>query len=237
MLLRFILRWLALVAAIGLSFASAATQSCDSPQVCNILPGVPYRVPYGERIPLDGSIGSEWDDALRKPTSIWCDGKRLITQLYLMHDKSELFLGISISTKKRYSGTLRVIALFDNGDDIPWSPGDNAVIMSETSGTSLTSEIDHHYSRLGKAVVDDIQNARGSGRWNPSSRAYEFEIAMEMDSGDSQDLVLEPGKPLTMKVAFEVLDQRKNIAHAGKTPPILIALENPPANADASCPD
>jgi hypothetical protein len=172
-------------------------------------PDAPYTVPFGTSIVLDGAIGAEWHNALFKPTTLrGNDGERFPADVFLLHDEAFLYIAVRLATSHHYSGdTLYAWVLFDNGDEAIFSPGDNLILIPESDGQLRTSGLDYHFPVFKRRVLDDVENAQGVGRWNPTERAYEFEIRIDLHSGDPYDVVILPGQPTAIKLGCEVIDR------------------------------
>ena len=201
-------------------------QSCTSGR-CKLSPDAPYTVPFGTSVSLDGFIGSDWDNALWKPTSLRVgDNDRLQIDIYMMHDNVYLYMGLRVTPPQRYSrGTPYVYVLFDNGDASIWNRGDNLVWVPEKNGQLLASGLDYHFSAYRQRLLDEIQNVEGVGRWNSSGRTYEFELKVELQSGDPCDVVILPGWPVAIKVGFTVVDPRGTTPVEAETPPFSLIIE------------
>jgi hypothetical protein len=204
-------------------------QSCTTGR-CKLSPDAPYTVPFGTSVSLDGFIESDWDNALWKPTSLRLgDNDRLQIDLYMMHDGIYLYVGLRATPPKQYSmATPYVYVLFDNGDDSLWNQGDNLVWVPEKNGQLLAGGLDYYFLTYRRRSLDEAQNVQGVGRWNPTGRTYEFEFTVELQSGDSYDVDILPGRPVTVKVGFEVIDRRGTTTVAAEAPPFSLIIGDIP---------
>ena len=71
---------------------------------------LPEEIPYGSCDRLDGVIGTEWDNALNKQTTITyqrtscsCSTSYLPTRLYVQHADANLYVAVSIRTSYIHS--------------------------------------------------------------------------------------------------------------------------------------
>lgn len=189
-------------------------------------------IPHGAFVSLDGSIGTEWSNSLKKEiflryqrTSCSCSASSLPTELYLLHDGEKLYVGISIRTSYLRSTreTLRALVFLDNGDNAFWNVGDNLIILPAEDGLLFTTGLDYYYpsysdSPTERATLDAQQNAMGVGRWNPSKGTFDFEMSIPMKSGDPLDVPIEVGRPLIMQIGFDVVDPLRRSLYHGKAP-------------------
>jgi len=195
-------------------------------------------IPYGAAVSLDGSIGTEWNNSLKKEiflryqrNSCSCSASSLPTELYLLHGDGKLYVGISIRTSYLRSTreTLRALVFLDNGDKAFWNVGDNLIILPAEDGQLLTTGLDYYYpshskSPIERAALDVQQDATGVGRWNPSKGTFDFEMSLPMQSGDPLDVPIEVGRPLTMQIGFDIVDPHRGSLYYGKAPSLSVLV-------------
>lgn len=211
----------------------ALGQSCTTGR-CKLSPDAPYTVPFATSVSLDGFIGSDWDNALWKPTSLRLDDNdRLQIDIYMFHDGSYLYVGLRVTPPRQYStATPYVYVLFDNGDDALWGQGDDLIRVPEKNGQLLVDGLDYYFSMYRRHSLDEVQNAQGVGRWHSMGRTYEFEFAVELQSGDAYDVEILPGQPVTVKVGFEVIDRRGETAVEAEAPPFTLIVGDIPESSE-----
>jgi len=193
---------------------------------------LPEEIPYGTCDRLDGVIGTEWDSALQKQTTITyqrtscsCSTSHLPTQLYLQHDEEYLYVAMSIRTSYLQSSreTFRAFLFVDNGDSTLWHMGDNILIVPADDGQLLETGLDYYYpsysrTPVDKATLDVQQDATGVGKWNPSTGSFEFELSLPLQSGDPLDVAVVAGEPVIVVIGFDVVDSYARSLYYGKAP-------------------
>ena len=200
-------------------------QTCPG-GICPLPADVPYEVPRLAAILPDGFIGPEWKEALHRVVTLGGeDGERFPAELYLCHDGDFLYIAVRLESLPRQ--TVKQLSLsvgFDNGDSVLWNKGDNFLLLPESGGQPVSTEVDHHFSGYGKRGLDDVQNAQGVGRWDATARAYTFELQIELDSGDPSDLLIVPEQPTMIQVGIEIADRRGATIYTAHGAAFLIVL-------------
>jgi len=188
-------------------------------------------IPSGSLEVLDASIGSEWDQAYARATTISyqrnscrCSTTYLPVTVYALHDEENLYLGLRMwpgSTQITW-GEFRVFAILDNGDNMLGSVGDNLLVLPCGSGEEpRIDDLDYHYGgisggAIGGMTLDEQQDAEGIGIWHPSTGTYEFEIAIPMQSGDPFDMDIIAGDPFGLVIGFDAYDRQGNYLYSGQ---------------------
>jgi hypothetical protein len=93
-----------------------------------------------EIIDLDGTIGSEWDDAAAHELLLG----RYQAEVLLEHDGLRLYVGMIISTARRFSEGFEAFAVFDNSDGVTYSRGDDALLAQPDDGALVDADYYYH---------------------------------------------------------------------------------------------
>lgn len=138
---------------------------------------------------LDGVIGPEWDDAAKYDLVM---GEYEATVL-LKHDTVRFYVAMIIYTGREYMRGFEAYVVFDGGDDIDFTQGDDMLLARAEDGTLV--EADYYYRATYSFLVDSEEggsvNAYGAGRYDSSCRCYIFEMTRDIDSGDARDVPLQ----------------------------------------------
>lgn len=175
---------LALTVVLASVFATTAVGN-DLPQL-EVVHGTP--VDFAD---LDGVIGPEWNDADQQQMTL---GKYKATIL-LKHDGEFVYIGMVIETGEFFPYGFEAYVVFDNGDRVNFSEGDD--IISAYAEDGVFYEADFYYLGLYEFYFDpDVggqNNAYGAGAYNAQEKSYVFEFAKELASDDSADVDLISG--------------------------------------------
>ncbi|MGB2984094.1 MAG: DUF6531 domain-containing protein, partial [Candidatus Bipolaricaulia bacterium] len=148
---------------------------------------VPFR-PMDTSDPIDGIIGSDWQDGLR--SDIQLGGYPAV--LYARHNGEDIFLAIELfdAGVTLLCDDLTFCFVFDNGDGQLFGDGDDCVEVHLDD--RLETDGDHHGTGCGQFVSDDQQDAAGYGTWSlgDAGITYTIEISRPIDSSDDSDVPL-----------------------------------------------
>lgn len=156
--------------------------------------------PCGRYIPdvlLDGTIGSEWDDAAAYDVEMGSYDARL----YLKHDEVYFYVAMHIQTNRPFFYGFEAYVVFENGDGADYSQGDDMMSVPAQDGELLPADWTYRatYSFLEDEAHGGTCDAVGAGRYDNVSRAYVFEFRRAMSSGDPCDV------PIAEEVRSDVI--------------------------------
>lgn len=194
-------------------------------------------IPFGSPGPLDGTIGTEWAQAYARGasvryqrTSCSCSATYLAVTLRLLHDAENLYIGLTMQAESYSLGwkEFKAVLILDNGDGMSGNVGDNLIIVP-AAGEYVAADLDYYYPRysgnpLRGAQLDAQQDVVGCGAWNSLARTYEIEIRIPLQSGDSCDVAIVPGKPFDLTVGFEAFDRYGKLTHSGTSPVVSVCV-------------
>ena len=150
--------------------------------------------PYGHFIPemlLDGILGAEWDDADEYQVVMGNYEARLV----IKHDGVYFFVAMVIDTGRYFAGGFEAYVVFENGDGVDYSRGDDMISVGEWAGELQEADFTYQdtYDFLLDTSFGGTNDAIGAGRYDGASRRYVFEFRRAMASGDSRDIPLQEG--------------------------------------------
>lgn len=196
------------------------------------------RIPFGSLESLDGCIGSEWQGAYARGTSIRyqrtscaCSATYFPATVYLFHDEYNLYLGLRMCPGPASAtwGQFRAFVLLDNGDSAFGNVGDDLLILPVTETGPLTGGLDYHYtwyagSPLLGHTLDAQQDTQGFGMWHAATNMYDFEFCLRMASGDPQDVAITQGRPFSLVIGFEVYNRYGSYLYSGQAPALTAVV-------------
>ena len=141
---------------------------------------------------LDGVIGPEWDDAARHELRMG----RYNAVICLKHGEAQFYIAMIVYTQREFPRGFEAYAVFDNGDGLDFSKGDDMLLVRAEDGA--LREADYYYAATYNFQPDQAGggqiNAYGAGRFDRAGGCYVFEMMRDIASGDTRDVPLSDEK-------------------------------------------
>jgi len=176
---------LVVVLAVGATCGAVTMAWAESPSIS---------APYGLYIPdvlLDGVVGSEWADAGEYDVRMGEYNARLL----IKHDHVYFYVAMVIESGRRFPAGFEAYVVFENGDGVDYSRGDDMMSVPAWGGELLEADLTYRatYDFLPDVDFDGTCDAVGAGLYDSTTRSYVFEFRRKMLSGDACDVPLAGG--------------------------------------------